>query len=220
MKKTITLILWITGIISLYVILSVGLDWFWKIGSFDNADEINQILINMSYSYFAGLFFYILVTLLPFVYKKEKFAPIINDKITTLHSQINACVQTFKDIDDLIKGITKEELSEILNLHGMYDNSFYANIAGFQSNNFQFLVGTKEKIIEIIESTKTYGEYLHFEQILNIEKIRDSSFLHLVSTYQETPNAILNYSSKIFKDELIDELYSVILSLRKIEEYK
>lgn len=219
MKKIIKITLWISGVISLYIILCVGLEWFWTIGSFENAEKINQVLINLSYSYFAGLFFFLLVTQLPYIYKKEKFKPVINEKIKNLNTQIFACVQTFETVEIAQNiNITKVELAQIINKNGMYANSFYAISAGYQMNNFQFLVSTREQILGIIHSVKDYKEYINEEKIINIEKIKDSTFLHLISHYENSPVAQVNYSSNIFRTTLIDELYLVITYLQAINK--
>ena len=59
--KIINLILCLLTLCAGYIILTVGLGWFWTIGSFENADRINQVLLNLSYSYIAGWIFYLLV---------------------------------------------------------------------------------------------------------------------------------------------------------------
>ncbi len=219
MKNVVNTILCVTALTSLYIILCVGLGWFWTIDSFENAEKINQILINLSYSYFAGLFFFLLVTQLPYIYKKAKFKPTINEKIKNLNYQIFACIQTFETEEiPLNINITKEELSEILNKNGIYTNSFYAIVAGYQMNNFQFLVSTRGMILDIINSINNYGEYLKEEQIINIERIKDSSFLHLISHYENSPMAQVNYSSNVFRAALVDELYLVITYLQVVNK--
>jgi len=219
MKRIINIVLWISGVISLYIILCVGLEWFWTIGSFENAEKVNQVLINLSYSYFAGLFFFLLVTQLPYIYKKEKFKPVINEKVKNLNSRIFTYVQTFERVKITQNiNITKDELSEIINKNGMYANSFYAIATGYQMNNFQFLVSTREQILGIISSIKDYKEYINEEKIITIEKIKDSPFLHLISHYEDSPTAHLYYSSNIFRTTLIDELYLVITYLQAINK--
>ncbi len=49
--------LWIITGVSLYIIFCVGLGWFWTIGESENYEKINQVLLNLSYSYIAGWFF-------------------------------------------------------------------------------------------------------------------------------------------------------------------
>ena len=220
MGKMIKSILLITTLISLYIIFCVGLDWFWTIGSSSNADKINQILINISYSYIAGLIFFCLVSYLPHRLKIEKFKPIIHSKIDDLYNQINACIQTFEtvEINNVIESITFEELQEVINNNDMYNKSFYAISAGYQMNNFKFLSLTTKRVFVIINSLLEYKEYMTIEQILNIEKIKENSFFHLVGTYEETPAAKRNYSSQQFKNAVIDELFNIIRYIKSIRK--
>jgi len=86
MEKVVKCVLLITTLISLYIIFCVGLGWFWTIGFSFDSDKINQILINLSYSYMAGFIFYILVSYLPYRLKTEKLKPVIKLKINDLYN--------------------------------------------------------------------------------------------------------------------------------------
>jgi hypothetical protein len=57
--------LWIITIIVVYIIAYVGLGWFCPLGTSDNFERINNVALNLSYSYMAGLCFFILVEYLP-----------------------------------------------------------------------------------------------------------------------------------------------------------
>jgi hypothetical protein len=144
--------------------------------------------------------------------------PVIDLKTKELYNQINACAQTFEieENQDIIKSITKEQLTESISKNDMYNNSFYANEVGFNMNNFKFLNATKGNVFEIIESLTGYKEYMETEKTLNLEIIRDSSFFHLVKVYEETPITRIYYSSPQFKTELINDLYDIIICIRKL----
>ena len=177
-KKT-KYFLFIVTTICLYIICCVGLGWFWTIGSAINSVKINNVLINLSYSFIAGLIFYFFVSYLPSQAKIRKFKPVIDLKIKDLYNQINACVQTFDDKEnqDIIKTITKEELTQVIQKIDMYNSSFYANVVGYNMNNLKFLNATKGNVFEIIESLTGYKEHMETEETLNLETIRDSTKL-------------------------------------------
>jgi hypothetical protein len=217
------LIKWILGITTLmcsYIILSIGLGWFWTLGSSDNADKINQVLINLSYSYIAGYIFYLLVSYLPYQLKIIKLKPVIDLKINDLYNRINSCIQTFDTFDnaDFVKTISLEQLTEMINKKNMYENSFYANQVGYEMNNLKFLNATKVNIFEIADSLIVYKEYMTSEQVINIEKIKDSTFFHLVKIYEESAIAKIYYSSQQFKDELIKDLFEIIAYARILKK--
>jgi len=220
MERITKYFLFIVTAICLYIICCVGLGWFWTIGSAINSERINNVSINLSYSFIAGLIFYIFVSYLPNKAKIKKLKPVIDLKIKDLYNQINACVQTFDDKEnhDIIKLITKDELTKVIQKVDMYDNSFYANIVGYNMNNLKFLNSTKGNVFEIIESLTGYKEYMATEETLNLETIRDSTFFHLTKVYEETPVARIYYSSQQFRNELIKDLYEIIICVRKLNK--
>lgn len=215
----IKILLWIIAFISIYTIGCVGLEVLPTLGTTETPILINSVLLNLSYSYFAGLIFYLLVTHYPFYLQRKKFSPIIKSKINDLYNQVEATIQTFetKEVKGIVDTITFEDLKKVIEKNSMYSNSFYANTVGYQMNNFQFLVETKNNFFTIIERLLIYKDYLSINQIVSIEKIRDSSFFHLTKVYESTSLAILYYNSSQFKEELAKELFNIILYMRKIK---
>lgn len=218
MKKIISIILYLLTLSSGYIILTIGLGWFWTIGSCENADRINQVLLNLSYSYIAGWIFYLLVTYFPEMQRKITLRPAIQLKIEDLRKQINACIQTFAKNEDwhLVDTITREQLVQLITNADMYANSYYASIVGFQQNHLQFLHATRSNVFELIEQILFYKEYLSAKQLLLLEKIQDSTYFHLTKVYENTPLAKIFYSSDKFKNEMVDDLYDVITHMRNL----
>lgn len=210
----------VVSIIPVYIILCVGLGWLWPIGSCENYERINQVLLNLSYSYMAGLIFYVLVTYLPYIHKKSKIMPSVRLKIGDIYKQINACLQTFdtQDRGDLIGSVRHERIIELINGADMYGDSFYAVEVGFNMTNLQFLVETRKQIFELIEQTLCYKEYLSGGQLLKLEKIHDSTYFHLTKINETTPTARLYYSHQRFKDEMIREFIPIMLYIKELKK--
>lgn len=117
MKRLLTTILVILFAGSVYAVLNIGLGCLWTIGVSDNADKINQVLLNLSYSYLAGCIFYLLVTFLPERFRKRKTQSIVSNKYELIKKQVEFSVQAFCDSD--ITGVsldtfTKKELCQKL----------------------------------------------------------------------------------------------------------
>ena len=212
------ILLWTITLSCIYVIGCVGLNVFPTVMDIQNAVQINNVLLNLSYSYFAGLIFYFLVSFYPFIKQKKKFTPIINGKKSDLFNQVEACIQTFesKEVKGVVNTISKEELISLISKSDMYANSYYAINVGYQMNNLQFLVNTKSNCFNIIDRMIVYKEYLTANDAYCLEKIRDSSFFHLTKVYESTPVAKIYYNSTQFKHELANELYEIILQTRAI----
>ena len=178
------------------------------------------MIINLSYSYIAGFIFFILISYLPYRLKVIKLKPAICLKVDDLYKQINACVQTFevREIDNIIQSLTIHELKDLVSAKNMYENSFYGNIVGYNMNNLKFLNLTKDNVFGIINSLLEYKEYLKTDQVLSIEKIKDSDFFHLVKIYEDSPTAKRYYSSNQFKTALISDLYTIIEIIRDLKK--
>lgn len=103
------ILLAITGL-SLYILFCVGLGWFWTIGSSTNYERINQVLLNLSYSYIAGLIFYILIEYIPKNIAAKKAFTIWESQLVNIYLHMSEIVAEIK----LIANITKEDKDIIL----------------------------------------------------------------------------------------------------------
>jgi len=79
MNKIANLFLWSLGFFSVGMLL-----FRWGIippifGEASNADDRNEVMLNMSYSYLAGAIFYFFVTWLPYKIRSRKMRPFINE---------------------------------------------------------------------------------------------------------------------------------------------
>lgn len=81
MQKAIKIGIWFLGIICLYAVIQIQLGIFWNIGISNNADKINSVLLNLSYSYIAGLIMYALTIELPTYIYRKKIRQIIKQNI-------------------------------------------------------------------------------------------------------------------------------------------
>ena len=82
------ILLIIITIVCIYAIGYIGLDWFVPLGSAYNPERINTVLINLSYSYIAGLIFYILTTSLPRYVFSHKIRKPLQSKVKTMLGKI------------------------------------------------------------------------------------------------------------------------------------
>ena len=207
----------VSTILCLYVIGCVELDIFPRLGFCQKANEINSIGLNLSYSVIAGWIFYLMTTYFPYRSLKHKLSPIVNGRIKDLCKQIEACVHTFSiENSDVINSITKERLLDLIQAKGIYSQSCLAEQVGYKMDNLQFLVETRRNCFDIIEKLVPYMEYLTDEQVVAIEKIRDSSYFHLTKNYENSPDTQKYYNSEDFKNELSKQLYDVICLLRRV----
>ena len=49
----------------IYIICHLGLGWFFPVGASDNSENVNKVLLNLSYSFMAAFIFYLFVEYFP-----------------------------------------------------------------------------------------------------------------------------------------------------------
>lgn len=141
------ILLAITGL-SLYILFCVGLGWFWAIGSSTNHERINQVLLNLSYSYIAGLVFYILIEYIPKNIAAKKAFTIWESQLVDIYlhmSEIVAGIKLIANIAKEDKDIILSDLKDITNYKPQYKKLYY------ESTTFINKIPNKDKTKGVFE---------------------------------------------------------------------
>ncbi len=212
--------MYLISVLSFYIILSVGLSLFPKIGCSSNSENINQVSLNLSYSYVAGLIFYFFISYIPINLLKRKLRPTLKSKFEDLSNQVCSYIQTFENIDIEIdvKTINFNFIKSVMESKSILDSSYYSKIMALKMNNLEFINSTKESIFNLIDSALVYKEYLDAEEILHLEKIKDSKFFHLLKIKHNNLLGNIYYNSDSFKNEFITELNDIFVSVKKLKK--
>ena len=222
MDKILKILLSIITLLCCYTITSVGLGWICKIGVSENYQNINQVSLNLSYSYIAGLIFYFFISYLPFLLTKQKLKTVINLKIDDLSSQIESYIQTFrsKELKEGIESINLESIKNVLSEKTLLDESCFSRIMALKMSNHDFITQTKSAVFDLIETILQYKQYMTLEQIVNLEKIRDSKFFHLLKVGTKNSLGFNYYNSIAFNDAFAEEFFIIIESVKKLKAHK
>jgi len=103
-------------LICTYIICHVGLGLFLPIGTSDNSEKINDVLINLSYSYMAGFVFYMLVVYFPKRIAQKKAFLLWKGGLAEVYLKISEIITAVK----MVRGIEKEDRQILRNeLKGM-----------------------------------------------------------------------------------------------------
>ena len=217
MNRLIKFFLLFVTVICLYIIFSVGLDIIGKIGSSYNSVKINNVALNLSYSYIAGLIFYFFISYLPFIQTKKKLKPAITSKIEYLSTLIKSFIQTFESTENnlSLKGIHPNYIEKLIVNKSVLDSSYYS-VMGRTMTNQDFLNGHKENIENLIEKILSYREYLSSDQVLYLEEIRDSKFFDLLKIHSTNKHFHIFYGDKETRKLIAAELNKMITFVNKI----
>ncbi|WP_071146702.1 hypothetical protein [Bacteroides ihuae] len=205
MKLIVNIVIILITILALIIIVVIGLDvQNLKWGSSANAQDINSILINLSYSYIAGAIFYFLVTTIPFYLRRKKINIVIKDRLNIISastqtiifaydpSSINFTLEQIEKID--LDRVNEEELLNLFKRSTVFNISNVARQVLPQANSTIFFTVKQllQKIDKTIEETLSYYfNYLSEEQIILLNKVKNSEFKNMISS---STDDILNRS--------------------------
>jgi hypothetical protein len=209
----------VISLLSFYIIVSVGLEIIPKFFISTNEININNVALNLSYSYFAGLLFYFFISFLPQQIQLQKIKPILKFKTERLNSQIESYIHTLnsKINDGIIETITDAEIKNLFATKSLTNKSFYSTLTGDNSMlNVDFINLTKINIISYIDGILLYKEYLEFSQIVALEEIKCHKFFHLFKI-QDLEQAIIVYNHINFRNECAVEFCKLVKIVRKIK---
>ncbi|MDE5822411.1 MAG: hypothetical protein K2H63_08020 [Paramuribaculum sp.] len=207
-----TLLIIIT-IVCLYAIGYIGLDWFVPIGSADNPERINTVLINLSYSYIAGLIFYLLTTSLPRYVFAHKMRKPLQSKAETMLGKIEdsaKCAFSMPTWNSLI--ITEDGLkNQFSSIPLCATPCAYAITGAPAISIIEHQKIQRNEILQIAKEILEYKEYLTPKQLGLIEKIREANYFHLLNAF-----AIPIFDQPQNREALAKELYKTLQDAKEL----
>lgn len=212
------ILLFVISMLSIYAILYIGLGYLWPIGESKNAEKINMVLLNLSYSFLAGGIFYIFTSSLPHYSIKKQLRKPIEKRLRQLKYHVSAIIQAYcsKENQYDVWSMSRDELSDLVNSKNMRDTSFFGTQTGMSNAMIDFLTDTRKKILRICNETLTiYGQYLGTSEIEILEFLFNSEYFNLLDV-NKTSNECSMLDSSDAKRALVDGLYDIILKVRKL----
>ncbi len=187
---------WVIAIASLYAILQIKLDIAFWISNSDRADDYNEIITNLSYSYLAGFIFFLLTVTLPHLKMRTKVRKALEGKINTICSNYKACVESVIPLPKAMQpSITREEAIENFKAVSYYQP---CRLTAIQNTNVSVAVYIKLKHDEnkkLATELLEYKPWLSSGTIAKIEEIRNSNL----------PTVIITLTNTIMKDQMDNE---------------
>lgn len=186
-NKLVNCLIWIISFICLYIILATKL-WicirFPAIFEEDTANKLNDILVNLSYSYIAGVCFYILTVYIPESKKKNALKFTIYERLRYLkdhyyevgHAIIGEDLTSENGFKLLFKEMTSENYEE-------YINSQKEKLLECSYNKLLPYIELRKNIRNEINEIMIYKDYLDAKQIDLLLQIRNSYWFNFINEW-------------------------------------
>lgn len=159
-----------------YAIFTIKLNLFWRVGLSKNANSINEIIVNLSYSVLAGAIFYVFVDVLPYLSKRKKMRMVILTKLNKLKGTIHKAktaiyLPPFSNMPN-----TKEKFIEDFNCKDMND-AYQLGVGGFK-NLKEFFIYNKIEIQTQIQEILNYSSFLTQTELETLAMVNTSKYIN------------------------------------------
>lgn len=140
-RRILNIILTAITLSCIYIICYVGLGCLWALGSNENYERINQVLLNLSYSYFAAFIFFILIEHIPEKIAAQKALNICKSDLIDIYLNMSeqiAIVSLYCQITKPAKSITISDLGNMVHYHPKNNHVYYkasCSINGVRRND-------------------------------------------------------------------------------------
>ena len=172
-------------ILAILTTFSVGMLLFrWGIispifGEAVNADARNEVMLNLSYSYLAGLIFYILVSWLPYKIRSQKMRPFIEEKKKVIKGKIDDCaIATIPTAIIIDHKPDRAELISHLEQTSFLTAPTYMSLLTQGSTIYDHWRLQRNEIKTAIADVLEFKEYLSDKELVVLGKIQDCQFFY------------------------------------------
>lgn len=163
-------------VVSCIAIASIGIlqltDWR-PLGEAVRYEEINEIILNLSYSYLAAYIFYIVVDWLPSLKRKSIIKSYTKYHISKIREHISICT----NIQYRFAYLGQETKPYIGYKPYKPREVFVREFGGKELHSLELLESSRAQIKIFVESALFFQEYLSEKELDNLLKIKESLFL-------------------------------------------
>lgn len=160
----------------IYAILTIKLDLFWKFGEWQKADNINDIIVNLSYSILAAVIFYVFIDIVPYYTKKRKMRQVLRTKIDRIKQDLNSAKNAIylPPFTEVAK--TRDEYITDFANKNLYD-AYCLGIYGFK-NIREYLEYNRTQIRNSILEILSYSDFLTEKEVKTLADINSSLYIN------------------------------------------
>lgn len=211
----------ILSLISVYLIISIGLDIeYLKVCCFGNADNINGILLNLSYSFFAAVIFYVLLEYLPNLKLRNKAYKELHYDLQDLNLKLYDLIGILNMMFFNNQGNGKSSDDYINSNYIKKQHYSFYYLRNDTKEHFLLDYDFKKISMNILSNIKQLKEsylyaYIDSDLILSINKLEKNEFLKSYSNHKSIFREIKHEYSNSNNHTNILDLVIILSTLQK-----
>lgn len=142
----------------------------------DNADAINEVLVNLSYSYIAGFVFFLFTVAFPNELKKQKMRNAISNKMSTISTKYKACLSSVVPLLERASFVYNEDnIKSQFEKTSLHSKSALSEV-GQNYTVIHYIIAQHASCLQLIEQLLEYKDLLDSATLATIEDLRNPSF--------------------------------------------
>ncbi len=192
--------------------LSINVDW-----TQERCDNLNQLYINLSYSFWAGFVFYLLTIYFPQKREQKRLEPVIKQKVLEIRKDLRNILLEFSRSTDIQKYTEIEDVRKVLMSKKWTDYMpMYQKLYGINISYIAF-IGEVGKTIQknTIDLIQSYQRYLTTEQIRLLEELPQKYIFSLAQRFSKMPISLEDQNGK---NSLVDMFIDAMNKMSEIEK--
>lgn len=192
--------------------LQIQMNW-----SQDRCDNLNQLFINLTYSFLAGYVFYLLTIYFPQRKEKKRIQPVIQQKVLDIRRAISDILLEFSRNTDI-----KTDFLEIDNAKTILMSKNWTDIIPMFQRLYQARISYLAYIGEvgnkirkdIVDFIQSYQRYMTTEQVCLLEELYNMQIFALANQFKQMN---ISLEDKNGKESIVDLFIDVVRKIHEIE---
>lgn len=184
----------------------------------ERAEGYNEVFINLSYSFLAGWFFYLLTTKLKYWNSKRKLKPMMRQKMHKIVQSIDDAILEFSRNENTPTKTNREDVETILNSKSWTDTiPMFEQLYGYKGRYIDYISSTGKHVrTMVMELIDIYKEYMTEEQINRLEALVEMRIFSLANNF--SPMQKINLDDPNGKKCLVNDFCDMYEELKSIEK--
>lgn len=174
----------------------------------NNPKAINEVLVNLSYSYIAGFVFYVFTVVLPHVLFKRRRQAAIKEKIRTINDKYMACLKSVVPVVEQSSfDYSEDNFVKVFSGVSYMSGCSLSKLNIVNATIIDYVIGQHKVCLTLIAQLLEYRELFDSNTVVILEKMRESDYENTLLAFRNciTPPQSLDIPSE--REKLAHAIY-------------
>lgn len=193
--------------------LQIPMNW-----SQDRCDNLNQLFINLTYSFLAGYVFYLLTIYFPQRKEKKRIQPVIQQKVLNIRKAISDILLEFSRDTDIHKDLLEIDNAKKVLMSKNWTNKMpmFQYLYKAQISYLAYIGEVGKKIQkDIVDLIQSYQRYMTTEQVCLLEELSSMQIFALANQFKQMN---ISLEDKNGKESIVGFFIDAIRKMHEIED--